>query len=130
MTTYSAPTRDMQFVINELAGLAEVAALPAFAEQEIGPGLLEAVLEEAAKLATEVLAPLNKVGDIQGARMSPQGVIPADGFAEAYQQFVEGGWNGIGCSTEFGGQGLPEIITLPPRRCGTPPTCPSRCVRC
>ncbi|CDH44915.1 MAG: acyl-CoA dehydrogenase [Candidatus Competibacteraceae bacterium] len=110
MTTYSAPTRDMQFVINELAGLAEVAALPAFAEQEIGPGLLEAVLEEAAKLATEVLAPLNKVGDIQGARMSPQGVIPADGFAEAYQQFVEGGWNGIGCSTEFGGQGLPEII--------------------
>ena len=111
MTTYSAPTRDMQFVINELAGLAEVAALPAFAEQEVGPGLLEAVLEEAAKLATEVLAPLNKVGDIQGARISPEnGVIPADGFAEAYHQFIEGGWNGIGCPAEFGGQGLPEII--------------------
>ena len=84
MTAYFAPTRDMQFVINELAGLNEVTALPAFAEQEVNPELVEAVLEEAAKLATEVLAPLNKTGDILGARLDPQkGVIPADGFAEA-----------------------------------------------
>jgi acyl-CoA dehydrogenase len=110
MTTYSAPTRDMQFVINDLAGLAEIAALPAFTEQEISPDLVEAVLSEAAKLATEVLAPLNKIGDLQGARIGPQGVIPADGFAEAYRQFVEGGWNGLGCPAEFGGQGLPELI--------------------
>ena len=110
MTAYTAPTRDMQFVINELAGLPAVAVLPAFAEQDVNAGLVEAVLEEAAKLAAEVLAPLNHPGDMQGARMSPEGVIPADGFAEAYQKFVAGGWNGIGCHAEFGGQGLPELI--------------------
>ena len=110
MTAYCAPTRDMQFVINELAGLAEVAALPAFAEQEVGPELVEAVLEEAAKLAAEVLAPLNKSGDIQGASIGPEGVIAADGFTEAYQKFIEGGWNGIGCPVEHGGQGLPELL--------------------
>ena len=110
MTTYSAPVRDMQFVINELAGLTEVAALPAFAEQEVGLELAEAVLGEAAKLATEALAPLNQSGDIQGARLSPEGVVPADGFADAYRQFVEGGWNGMGCDPEWGGQGLPELL--------------------
>ena len=110
MTAYTAPTRDMQFVINELAEMAEVAALPAFAEQEVGPELVEAVLEEAAKLASGVLAPLNHSGDVQGVKIGPKGVIPADGFAKAYQKFVEGGWNGIGCSTDHGGQGLPELI--------------------
>ncbi|MDS4040338.1 MAG: acyl-CoA dehydrogenase family protein, partial [Candidatus Competibacter sp.] len=110
MTAYFAPTRDMQFVINELAGLSEVAALPVFAAQDIGPELVEAVLEEAAKLASEVLAPLNHVGDVQGARLSPEGVIPVDGFTEAYRKFIEGGWNGVGCHAKFGGQGLPELI--------------------
>jgi acyl-CoA dehydrogenase len=110
MTPYTAPTRDMQFVINELAGLAEVAALPAFAEQEIGPELTEAVLEEAAKLAAEVLAPLNHSGDVQGARIGSAGVVAADGFTAAYQKFIEGGWNGLGCPARFGGQGLPELI--------------------
>ena len=112
MTAYFAPTRDMQFVINELANLDAVAALPAFAEQDVGPDLTEAVLEEAAKLAAEVLAPLNKSGDTQGASIGPDGVIPADGFTAAYQQFVEGGWNGLGCSTEYGGQGLPELVNI------------------
>jgi alkylation response protein AidB-like acyl-CoA dehydrogenase len=110
VTAYTAPTRDMQFVINELAGMAEVAALPAFAEQEVGPELVEAVLEEAAKLASEVLAPLNHSGDVQGVKIGSKGVIPADGFAKAYRKFVEGGWNGIGCPVEHGGQGLPEMI--------------------
>ena len=111
MTAYTAPTRDMQFVIDELAGLSEVAALPGFAEQEIGPELVEAVLEEAAKLAAEVLAPLNHSGDVEGARLVPgQGVIPADGFAEAYRSFVAGGWNGVSSPVEYGGQGLPELI--------------------
>ncbi|MGB2680258.1 MAG: acyl-CoA dehydrogenase family protein, partial [Candidatus Competibacter sp.] len=110
MTAYSAPTRDMQFVINEVAGLAEVAALPVYADQDIGPELTEAVLEEAAKLASGVLAPLNHSGDVQGVKLGPQGVIPADGFAAAYQKFIEGGWNGIGCPVEYGGQGLPELL--------------------
>ncbi|MCC8988396.1 MAG: acyl-CoA dehydrogenase C-terminal domain-containing protein [Candidatus Contendobacter sp.] len=111
MTAYTAPTRDMQFVIDELAGLADVAALPTFAEQDINLELVEAVLEEAAKLAAEVLAPLNHSGDAQGARLVPdQGVIPADGFADAYRSFVAGGWNGVSSPTEYGGQGLPELV--------------------
>ncbi|MEI2645415.1 MAG: acyl-CoA dehydrogenase [Candidatus Competibacter sp.] len=110
MTAYSAPTRDMQFVINEVAGLAEVAALPVYADQDVGPELTEAVLEEAAKLASGVLAPLNHSGDVQGVKIGPEGVVPADGFAGAYQKFIEGGWNGIGCPVEYGGQGLPELL--------------------
>ena len=110
MTTYFAPVRDMQFVINELADLQTIAGLPAFTEQEVGPELTEAVLEEAAKLAGEVLAPLNKPGDEQGARLGADGVIAADGFADAYQRFVEGGWNGLVCSTDIDGQGLPELL--------------------
>lgn len=111
MSNYTAPTRDMQFVINELAGLPSVAAQPAFAEQEVSADLVEAVLEEAAKLASEVLAPINHSGDVQGATISPtEGVIPAAGFNEAYQQFIAGGWNGLGCDAEFGGQALPELL--------------------
>ena len=112
MTAYTAPTRDMQFAINELATLNEVAALPAFAEQDVGPGLVEAVLEEAAKLATEVLAPLNHPGDVQGVKLGPHGILLADGFTETYQKFIAGGWNGVGCPAEFGGQGLPELINV------------------
>lgn len=93
MTTYLAPTRDMRFVIEELAGLDDLAALPGY--EDVTPDLVEAVLEEAAKLAGEVLAPLNKAGDEQGARLKQDEVIAADGFADAYRQFVEGGWNGI-----------------------------------
>jgi 3-(methylthio)propanoyl-CoA dehydrogenase len=110
MTTYSAPIRDMRFVINELAGLVDVAGLPAFAAQELSPELVDAMLEEAAKFATEVLAPLNRSGDRQGARLTPEGVVAADGFAEAYRLFVAGGWNGVSCPPEFGGQGLPELV--------------------
>jgi acyl-CoA dehydrogenase len=68
------------------------------------------VLEEAAKLAAEVLAPLNKPGDAQGARLGKDGVIAADGFAAAYRKFVEGGWNGLGSDPQFGGQGLPSLV--------------------
>ncbi len=110
MTTYFAPTRDMRFVIQELAGLEAVAALPAFAEAEVGPELVEAVLEEAAKLAGEVLAPLNKPGDEQGARWVDGRVRSADGFRDAYAQFVDGGWNGLSGAVDYEGQGLPELV--------------------
>ena len=110
MTTYFAPTRDMQFVISELAGLQAVADLPAFADQEVNLELVEAVLEEASKLAGEVLAPLNKIGDEQGARLDETGVLAAAGFGEAYNQFIEGGWNGLAGPVDYRGQGLPELI--------------------
>ena len=112
MIPYSAPIRDMQFVIDELIGIEDIADLSVFKQHEVNADLLEAVLDEAGKLAGEVLAPLNHSGDQQGARLEAAGVIPADGFAEAYQQFIEGGWNGLNCPTEYTGQGLPELFNI------------------
>ena len=108
MPTYRAPVRDMQFVIAELAGLDRVAALPGY--EEATPDVAEAVLEEAAMLAGEVLAPVNKPGDEQGASLTKDGVVAADGFAAAYRRFVENGWNGLSADPEYGGQGLPGVI--------------------
>jgi len=81
MTTYIAPVRDMQFVIRELAGLERLNALPGY--EEVTLELADAVLEEAAKLASEVLAPLNKTGDEQGASLTRDGVVAAQGFGAA-----------------------------------------------
>ena len=108
MPDYRAPLRDMQFVITELAGLDGIAALPGY--QEVTPDLVEAVLDEAAKLAAEVLAPLNQPGDRQGASWSKGAVISADGFAAAYRRFIENGWNGLSGDPEYGGQGLPGLV--------------------
>jgi acyl-CoA dehydrogenase len=108
MPSYQSPLRDMRFVINELAGLQQLAALPGY--EEATPDLTEAVLEEAAKLAGEVLAPLNQPGDAQGASLTAKGVVVPDGFCAAYRRFVENGWNGLNGDTEYGGQGLPWLI--------------------
>ena len=108
MTAYNAPLRDMQFVINELAGLKSLAALPGY--EEVTPELAGAVLEEAARLAGEVLAPLNKPGDERGASLTEGGVVAAYGFGAAYRRFVDNGWNGLGGDPEFGGQGLPGLV--------------------
>ncbi|TCO80979.1 hypothetical protein EV699_1101 [Plasticicumulans lactativorans] len=108
MSSYTAPIRDMSFVINELAGLDAVTALPGC--EEVGAELVEAVLEEAGKLAASVLDPLNHAGDRNGARWTEAGVIAAPGFKDAYWQFVEGGWNGLACPVDYEGQGLPELL--------------------
>ncbi|HEY2022629.1 acyl-CoA dehydrogenase C-terminal domain-containing protein [Paraburkholderia sp.] len=110
MSTYIAPLRDMRFVMTELAGLDALSALPGF--EDATPELAEAVLDEAAKFASEVLAPLNQSGDQQGARLSGDGagVLAADGFAAAYRAFSEGGWSGLSGDPGFGGQGLPELL--------------------
>ena len=108
MTTYSAPTRDMRFVIEELAGLGQINALPQYEDASLD--LVDAVLEEAARLAGEVLAPLNKTGDLEGARIVDGEVKAVTGFADAYRQFVDGGWNGIAFSPEHDGQGLPALV--------------------
>ncbi|OGA24628.1 MAG: acyl-CoA dehydrogenase [Betaproteobacteria bacterium RIFCSPLOWO2_02_FULL_67_26] len=111
MSTYSAPLKDMRFAIEELAGLSEVAALPGHGE--VNAELVEAVLGEAGKFAQEVLDPLNREGDRQGARLSDGAVTAPKGFKEAYRQFVEAGWNGLGGEPEYGGQGLPHLIATP-----------------
>src|SRR5437588_1143367 len=108
MPNYRAPLQDMQFVITELAGLERLTALPGY--EEVTPDLVEAVLEEAAKLAGDVLAPLNQPGDAQGATLTKDGVVAANGFAAAYRRFVENGWNGLSGDPEYGGQGLPGLI--------------------
>src|SRR5688572_17107484 len=111
MSTYIAPLKDMQFAIKELAGLAEVTALPGHAE--VNAELAEAVLGEAAKFAQEVLDPLNREGDKQGSRLADGKVTTPKGFKEAYRQFVEGGWNGLGADAAHGGQGLPHLVAMP-----------------
>ena len=102
--------KDMQFAIKELGGLDEVAALRGC--EEVNAELVDAVLGEAAKFAQEVLDPLNRSGDQQGAQLKDGKVAAPDGFAEAYQQFVAAGWNGLSGQTEFGGQGLPHIVAM------------------
>jgi acyl-CoA dehydrogenase len=109
MSTYAAPIRDMKFVVNELVGLDQIAALPGC--EEVTPDLVDAVLEEAGKFAAGVLDPLNKIGDRTGARLNDNIVTAAPGFKEAFRQFSEGGWTGLNCDPQFGGQGLPHIIS-------------------
>ena len=108
MPDYIAPVKDMQFVIEELADLAALNALPVF--QDATPDLVEAVLEQAGVLASEVFAPLNHAGDRHGTRIEDGVVISPPGYAEAYRQFVESGWQGIGKSTVVGGQGMPFLV--------------------
>ncbi len=107
--TYNAPLRDMRFVLDELIGLDRVAALPGC--ESIGPELVDAVLEEAARFARDVLAPINQSGDRQGARWHDGDVTTPDGFADAYARYVAGGWNALSCDPEYGGQGVPAVIS-------------------
>ncbi len=109
MSTYKAPLADMQFVMNELAGLAQVVKLPGF--EEADPDVVAAVLEEAAKFATNVLDPLNISGDREGSRRNEDGTVRTPtGFKDAYEQFCANGWNGLNKNPEFGGQGLPHLV--------------------
>jgi acyl-CoA dehydrogenase len=108
MTAYRAPLHDMQFVINELVGLANLSSLPGY--EQVTPELAHSVLKGAAKLAGEVLAPLNKKGDERGATWTKDGVATAGGFGAAYRQFVDNGWTGLNGDPEYGGQGLPGLI--------------------
>jgi len=108
MSEYIAPIADMKFVIEELAGLSRLTSLPAF--EEATPELVDAVLGEAAKLASEVLSPLNRIGDVQGSTLNGHEVTTPDGWRDAYATFVEAGWGGLAGEPEFGGQGLPKLI--------------------
>ncbi|ALM53173.1 acyl-CoA dehydrogenase [Halomonas huangheensis] len=108
MPSYSAPVRDIAFNLDHLLEHGAL-SLPPF--NELSADLLEAVLDEAAKLAGDIWAPLNASGDRQGCQRREDGSVALpDGFAEAYQAYAEGGWNGIGVSEELGGQGLPEVV--------------------
>ena len=109
MSTYTAPIRDMQFVMRELAGLDEVARLPGC--EEISEDLVDAILDEAGKFANGVLAPLNRTGDQQGARWEGGEVYTPEGWKGAYKQFADAGWTALACDPEYGGQGLPKLVS-------------------
>ncbi|MCY4228969.1 MAG: acyl-CoA dehydrogenase [Gammaproteobacteria bacterium] len=109
MSYYKTPTRDFMFAIQHLADLEGIMSLPD--NEDISPELVQAVIEEAGKIAEEVLDPLNKVGDLQGVRLENDQVLTAEGWKEAYQTFIEGGWNGLPFKPERGGQGLPWLIS-------------------
>ena len=110
MSTYTAPLRDMQFILNEIAGLEEICALPG--NEECSVELVESILDEAAKFATGVLDPINRGGDTVGSVCKDGVVTTAPGFKDAYKLFCETGWNAMPFDPEFGGQGLPAAVTM------------------
>lgn len=110
MSTYTAPIRDMQFVLNEIAGLEAICALPG--NEECSVELVESILDEAGKFASGVLDPINRVGDRTGHVCKDGVVTTAPGFKEAYKLFAETGWNSMPFAPEFGGQGLPAVVSM------------------
>src|SRR5579862_2324547 len=110
MPTYKAPVDEVMFVLNDVLRVDRFNNLPGFAEAT--PDIVEAVLAEAAKFCEDVLAPLNRVGDKEGCRRHPDGsVTTPQGFKDAYTKLVGGGWVGASAPVEFGGQGLPTVLT-------------------
>lgn len=108
--TYRPPVRDMAYLLNEVAGLKHLLGTGPFAD--VSTDLVEAVMEEGAKLAADVLAPLNRSGDAEGAKLKNDGVSVPSGFADAYRKWVEGGWGSLAASPDFGGQGLPVALSV------------------
>jgi 3-(methylsulfanyl)propanoyl-CoA dehydrogenase len=112
MPEYRAPIDDIRFVLNELAGLPQLAAsVPAF--QSATPDVIDSILIEAARLAGEVISPLNRSGDLKGVELIDGRVRVPEGFAEAYRAVATGGWVGLRGDPEHGGQGLPHAVSAP-----------------
>ncbi|MEL7481221.1 MAG: acyl-CoA dehydrogenase, partial [Pseudomonadota bacterium] len=107
---YNAPVTDLSFVLTDVAGLTSLQGLDGM--ETYDPDLVSPILDEAAKLARDVLAPLNQSGDKAGAKLTEAGVKAAPGFAEAYAAFRDGGWMGLAFPEEYGGQGLPKSMAL------------------
>jgi 3-(methylthio)propanoyl-CoA dehydrogenase len=105
---YQAPLREIRFVVQELLAGSELER--GYADIGYSVDLGENILEEAAKFAENVLEPINRSGDEEGARLTPQGVQTPKGFAAAYAAYVEGGWAQLSVSTELGGQGMPQLL--------------------
>ncbi|HEY0900942.1 MAG TPA: acyl-CoA dehydrogenase family protein [Micavibrio sp.] len=105
MSVYKAPVADMKFVLQDIIGLGHLQKAA-----DLDDAMVETILEEAGKLATNVLDPLNKVGDRSPSKLEQGAVKTPPGFKGAYQQYCEGGWNGVPFNPVFGGQGLPIAL--------------------
>src|SRR6266849_8000509 len=111
MPIYQPPLDDAQFLLNDVFHIERYDNLPGFSDAS--PDLLAAVLEEAGKFCQEVLAPLNRIGDVEGCTRHADGsVTTPKGFKAAYKQYADGRWMGISAPAESGGQGLPETLTV------------------
>ncbi len=108
MTTYQAPLEDMRFVLNEVIHAEKLAELPGY--EEATPDIVDAILEEGAKLAANELHPLNAKGDAIGAQYENGVVRMPPGFKEAYDLYAEGGWGGLCQPADYGGQGMPQLL--------------------
>lgn len=107
---YTAPVKEMRFVLDNIADMAALAGLPGY--DHATPDVVEAVLTEAARVAGDVWAPTNTAGDQQTSTLENGGVKTPTGFKDAYKQFADGGWNAFVCTPEFGGQGLPWALGM------------------
>ena len=111
MPTYTAPTRDTRFVLNEMLDLASYGNLPGF--ENASQDMIDTIVNEAGKFCSEVLAPINQSGDEEGCTRHEDGsVTTPKGFKEAYDAYVEGGWGTLAKPEEFGGQGLPHTLGM------------------
>jgi alkylation response protein AidB-like acyl-CoA dehydrogenase len=108
---YTPPLADISFILYRLIGIERLNALPAY--EQVGADVINAVLEEAGKIASEQFAPLNDVGDKCGVRLENGAIRMPPGFREAYMAFVNGGWNGLPVEEVHGGQGLPWLLAMP-----------------
>ncbi len=110
MPIYNAPVKDIKFVLNDLLGLDKLTNLPGF--EDATPDMVDAILEESSKMMTEVIQPLNQVGDKEGCTWNDGEVTTPTGFKEAFDAYREAGWMGIDADPEYGGQGLPHVIGI------------------
>lgn len=110
MPVYKAPLRDMMFVLKDVIGIEKLRQYPQFSE--VSEDLVEAVLTEGAKFAENILAPLNMSGDQEGCHWDQGKVTTPKGFKEAYQEYVNAGWPSLAADPEYGGQGLPNMVSL------------------
>ena len=111
MAIYKAPIRDMQFVLHELLDAERCFAdLPG--GEEASADIIDAILEQGAKLCEEIVFPTNRTGDIEGCRFDNGEVHTPSGFKEAYEAIIAGGWTALACDPEYGGQGLPHTLSV------------------
>jgi len=107
MPNYTAPLEDLRFNL-KLASIEDVTTWPGF--EDATADVVDAILEEAAKFSSNVLAPINRIGEKQAPSVSDGVVTTSEEWRTAYRQFIEGGWTGLVLDPEFGGQGLPQTI--------------------
>lgn len=110
MPTYTPPLKDFQFLLRDVFNADQLAKLPGY--EDATADMVDSILEEGGKLCTEVLQPINQSGDVEGCVFDHGSVKTPKGFKDAYDMFTQGGWMGLSCSKEWGGQGLPLLVNF------------------